>query len=416
MAAANLLKRHQAVVWLPPRGVGERALVTEAVLLVAHGGAADRAFRRMSLDALPKVKSVTLLFDARDVTLIDVEVPQLPPARLIRALPNIVEDALLQDAASCAFALGPATGAGRRLVAVMDRSWLEFAVGAFERRGMTVTGALPTQLALPVDGDALSIACVHRGLAVRSGPMTGFGWAGGEQADGMAEGLVSALQALESPAEGRQAIIFLEDEALAAPVLRAAQGAGLATRLAPLPLPVSSPAVDLLDARQGSAGQRWLANVDWRAWRWPAALAGGCLAVWLLGLNLHWGQLAGERGQLKADMERRFREAFPNAQVVVDPVLQMERQIGALRARAGQSGPEDFVPLMARFAAALGARGTDALAAIDYREGRLKVRFQSTFVESQAARDALREACARSGLKLAFDDSTPASASVSLSR
>ncbi|MCX7271854.1 MAG: type II secretion system protein GspL, partial [Burkholderiales bacterium] len=81
----------------------------------------------------------------------------------------------------------------------------------------------------------------------------------------------------------------------------------------------------------------------------PALLAGATAAVAVIGLNLHWAQLARERTELRQAMEAGFRQAFPKAQVVVDPLLQMRRQTAELRLRAGQDGPEDFLPLLLRF-------------------------------------------------------------------
>ena len=72
-----------------------------------------------------------------------------------------------------------------------------------------------------------------------------------------------------------------------------------------LPLPKDC-SVDLLDGRGGSARQRWLARVDWRAWRWPVGLAAGTLALWLLGLNLQWGQMVRERKALQVAMDNHL--------------------------------------------------------------------------------------------------------------
>ena len=186
-------------------------------------------------------------------------------------------------------------------------------------------------------------------------------------------------------------------------------------RFSGLPAPVPAP-VDLLEARQGTAGRRWLASIDWRAWRIPAALAAGALAAFLIGLNLHWGRLAQERAVLKVQMESTFRQAFPNAQVIVDPMLQMQRQVADLRLKAGQTGPDDFLPLLTKFSAALGARGADALAGLEYRDGRLRARFRDAFLDGPAVRDGLVAACAQQGLKLQFegDEGSAALAVVSL--
>jgi general secretion pathway protein L len=414
--ATTLLKR-TAAIWVPPRSVGERALAAEpslVAMLPAPESSGGVRWARVSLEALPAMKSAALVFDARDVTLMPVKLPPLSGARLARALPNLVEDALLQDVHGCAFALGPRVGDESRLVAVIDRSWLEFVVGAIERRGVRVSAAWPAQLVLPTTPGEWSIACVHDGLAVRTGEFEGFGWTASSDADSRAEALVAAAEAGAQVSGRPQAIAaFAETRDWQAGVESAGQRIGVPIAFSGLAAPQPAP-VDLLDARQGSASGRWLSSVDWRALRFPAALALACVLAWLIGLNLHWGQLARERAQLRAEMERSFRQTFPNAQVVVDPLLQMQRQVSDLRLRAGQSGPDDFLPLLARFAGALGPRANDALAALEYRDGKLRARFRADFLEGPAARESLRAALRQRGLQLEFEGEGDALAVVSL--
>jgi general secretion pathway protein L len=179
-----------------------------------------------------------------------------------------------------------------------------------------------------------------------------------------------------------------------------------------LPVPAAG-AIDLLGGRRGATG-RWISSIDWRSWRRPVALGSATLAVALLGLNLHWAVMAQEKRVLRDSLEQRFRTTFPNMPVVVDPLLQMQRQVATLRAQSGQSGPDDFVPLLTRFSQALGPRALDALAAVDYRDGGLRVQFRPQQVETAAARDALRDACARQGLRLQFDNERDPRATVRL--
>lgn len=433
--AAQVLKRGQAILWLPPRSIGERRFATAPVLLAMLPAAV--AGVRLSLDTLPALKQVTLVFDARDVSLLRVTMPPLSAARLRQALPNLVEDLLLQDAQSCACAIGPPLDdKGARLVAAIDRAWLGFVVSVFERRGIRVRAAWPAQLALPLDAGRPALACLHDGLALRTGTHDGIGWSAGADTDARAEAIVSALAATaasatssesataaedggasHAPASGerRGVVAFVDDAAWQAPVLEAAARVGVEVEVRALALPVAAP-VDLLSARTGTAARRWLADVDWPGWRLPAAAAATAGVVALVGINLHRALLANESERLSAAIEQRYRDAFPGAQVIVDPLLQMQRRITELRARAGEAGPDDFVPLLARFSKALGAQSIDAMAAVEFREGRLRVRFQPGFYEGRSARDALARSGRQIGLSVRFDAEGEPAAVIALLR
>lgn len=413
MAAAPL-KRGEAVVWLPARSEGERAFGTEARLLAIRGGdLVSGRVERVSLDGLEGTNQVRLVFDPRDVVLLSPLVPALSGTRLAQALPNVVEDALLQDVTACAIVAGGTLGEGRRLVAVIDREWLEFTVGAFERRGMRVRAAWCAQLALPWAPPAWSLACVHGGLALRTGELAGIGWTAGEDVDFRTEAIVAAVEtALATEMRPESIEAYVDDASWAASLGRAASRLGLPVNVSDLVAPAVG-GIDLLAGR-AAVGKRMMASFDPRAWRLPAALAAACVVAALAGLNVHWAQMAGEKDAIRRSLESTFRSVFPQAQVVVDPLLQMTRQVASLRASSGQSGPEDMVPLLARFAQALGSSSIDVLAGVEYREGRLKVRFQPQRVDGRAAREQLREQCARAGLKLQFDNERDPTATVGL--
>jgi general secretion pathway protein L len=179
MATAKL-KRHQALIWLPARGVGERAFGAEASLLVLVGGVPNPVARRASLDSLEGIRHVWLVADARDVNLIEARLPPLSGARLKQALPNVVEEFLLQDVSRCLLAPGPVIDNERRLVAVIDREWVEFVLGALDRRGIRVEALWPGQLVLPLKDGQWSLAATHGALTLRTGPNEGLGWNVGE--------------------------------------------------------------------------------------------------------------------------------------------------------------------------------------------------------------------------------------------
>jgi general secretion pathway protein L len=251
----------------------------------------------------------------------------------------------------------------------------------------------------------VTIACVDATVVARSSPYEALGWNAGLEADARVESLLGMLPlaatGITGSAEPPRLAARLADASWQGCIETAAGRLGWTIGVLPLAVDPGCP-IDLLSARQGSAGRRRLAAIDWAAWRVPAAIAAATGAVAVAGLNLHWLQLERERASLRQRMEATFRESFPQAQVVVDPLLQMRRLLADQRALAGRSAPDDFLPLLGRFAAALGGEGVDALAGIEYRDARLKVRWRNPPADP-SARERLSGAAARAGLSLRFE-------------
>jgi general secretion pathway protein L len=104
----------------------------------------------------------------------------------------------------------------------------------------------------------------------------------------------------------------------------------------------------------------------------PAAwLAGAALALHGAALVADWAGLAAEQRAVRARMETRFRSAFPDAVAVIDPALQMRRQLAAARHGAGVPDSGDFPPMMAQVAAGLKELPPGALRTVSYEGGRM---------------------------------------------
>jgi general secretion pathway protein L len=106
----------------------------------------------------------------------------------------------------------------------------------------------------------------------------------------------------------------------------------------------------------------------------PAAIM---LAIWLAGSLAfsawEWWQLSSEHKNLKQEMTKVFRQAFPDAQVVVDPALQMQRLLSDLQGKSGKSGQADALPLLGKLAPVMQAHPQIKLRGIQYDEARLTV-------------------------------------------
>ncbi|WP_235996096.1 type II secretion system protein GspL, partial [Burkholderia aenigmatica] len=117
--------------------------------LVDKAGHVQRA-GRAALALLPRANATVLIVAARDVLLLAATVPPLKGPKLRQALPNIVEDQLIQDPLGCHIALDPdALPDGRRVLAVVDRAWFRTICEAFTAVGHRHLSAVPATRCLP---------------------------------------------------------------------------------------------------------------------------------------------------------------------------------------------------------------------------------------------------------------------------
>jgi general secretion pathway protein L len=93
-------------------------------------------------------------------------------------------------------------------------------------------------------------------------------------------------------------------------------------------------------------------------------------------------------------MEAAFRKAFPEAKTVVDPALQMSRNVADLRRAAGQPDASDLLPLLAQLTPALAAASAKP-AGLKYERGELELELT---VASGATRESLAAGLKAPGL------------------
>ncbi|MCT9074360.1 type II secretion system protein GspL [Cupriavidus gilardii] len=401
---------------------------------------------------LPAADRLVLIVAAADVLVTTAAVPPLAPNRLKLALPNLVEDSLAADAQACHIAVGPeapqaaadassaaaaARGPRRRLLMVTERAWLRAVLDAFAEHRHRRRHLLAAQFCLPLLPAADQAAAAH--ASSPAGPAAAPEPAAPSQPseppatlalEAASSALAAAAPLLDGEADTGQAApvwqltvrtdryqgygLLLGDDALAAWQALAPAGVWYGDRKAaalptlnsvrPLGWPVwiegaqaalRESALDLaqFDFAQGRA-DRW----NLRAWRAPLALAAALLLVHLAALNIHWLMLRGEQARLQQAQTQLLRSAFPRMPVVVDPPLQMRRQVEQLRLASGRSTPDDFLPLADRFAQAGRQLPPDALLALEYRGKTLHAT-----LKPGTDTNALRQAARQAGLSMEED-------------
>jgi general secretion pathway protein L len=130
----------------------------------------------------------------------------------------------------------------------------------------------------------------------------------------------------------------------------------------------------------------------------PAAwIVGAALALHGVALSTDWMLLAGEQRAVRAQLEKRFRGVFPDAVAVVDPALQMRRQLAVARHRAGLPDGGDFAPMIEKAAIGLKALPAGALRTVSYESGRMSLHLGT--IDEAALRRAVA-ALVRAGLRV----------------
>lgn len=103
--------------------------------------------------------------------------------------------------------------------------------------------------------------------------------------------------------------------------------------------------------------------------RWPLRLLGGLALLAITLLLVDWGRLSWQSQHYRQEIEAQYRQAFPQG-ALVDPVLQMQRQVDRLRQDAGQLASTDLLTLLAPLSEIGGELATQRL---DYDGKRLNV-------------------------------------------
>ncbi|WP_321886085.1 type II secretion system protein GspL [Paraburkholderia bannensis] len=443
------------IVLMPPRDPAvhsqEWQLPELPFVLLDKTGHTQRA-GRAALGLLPKASATVLLIAARDLLMVSTAVPPLKGPRLRQALPNVVEDHLIQDPQTCHLALDPARQAdGRQTVAAVDRGWFRFIVEGFTGAGHRNLRAVPVARCLPLAQSVVAPAAAEPAIAGDQGDADTDTAAEAAQRDAVTACVLGHVMATAPALLPDMAVAPTTPTALLElAIVRGAAAEGFAVPAASVAATVAALAGDadvtryvltglpgeptsaadkaaLAAALPGAqplsfetlakralackfdlcqfefAAQPWrLDRATLRRLRVPIVLVVASLVVAIVGANVQWLMLARQRDAMNTQMTELLLNAFPKTTVVLDPAGQMARQLSQLRVAAGEPSPDDFLALADGVARSLGPVPANAIAALDYHDRRLDV----TFKPGVNVDSGLTQRLARNGLTGTQDSSS----------
>jgi general secretion pathway protein L len=311
----------------------------------------------LSLSELPKADTTVLVVPARALSWHQVDLPKVPKARLRAALDGLLEEHLLDDTSAMALALSPDAQAGKASlgawVAACDKAWLSTAIQAFETAGFRVTQVVPefwpqSEPMICVSGTPEE-AWITRADA--QGVMTIPLHVG--DTSGVLQALLANFPS-STPVSAAPAVAALAEASLLSYPELKIQLRQHATGL----LHSGSSLWELAQFEQSLSGdsqgmksmiRQWKAF--WQAPAWRPARWGlvALLLANIIGLNTWaWKQQASLSSK-RAQLGTILTQTFPNVKTVVDPALQMSREMVVLRQATGANGVQNFESMLSAF-------------------------------------------------------------------
>lgn len=349
-----------------------------------------------TLATLPRSEACELVIPAEAVLLTRARLPRAGKQKLRHLLAYAIEDRLVAEPDTVQVAAGPTLADGQTVLAVVDKAWLTRVLARCHGAGLRPRSVWPETLlpALPADGWVM--VWDGAGGFLRSGAHAGMRLDGGSPAVPPAALTLSLAEARAAASLPHRLLLRLREGTPPPDVEAWSHALGVAVELGLgwTPLQHPDPVDGSIDLLQGEFSPAGMTQDWWPKLRLPLILAGLIGVLQITATTAEWWQLSREQRQLRATMEATFRKAFPDARVVVDAPLQMQRKLAELHGAAGRLSPTDFLPLLARTAAVL-EPGPHRVQSVAYDNAQLSLEL---ILADPAAADALARRLREAGL------------------
>ncbi|CAK0765509.1 Type II secretion system protein L [Gammaproteobacteria bacterium] len=322
-------------------------------------------------------RRVVVFVAGTEVLLLGATVPTRKRERLLQAVPYALEEHLAADVETLHFALGrPSPGEGNTSlgdipVAVVARTRMDAWLAALGEEGIAPHALVPDFLALPILPGSWTLLREPGAALLRTGPQSGLALD--------PEWLPMALEQTSAPPLCLRVANGSLPPSPSSPSFLSALPP-LTVPVEELPCPNGSSALlmegyrpgETIDLLQGPYSRREQFGRLWRPWRAAAVLLLAFGTLQFVDLALEYQRLAAEEVALRTRMTDIYLHAFPDARKVVNPRVQMEQRLNALRTQP-DGVSSGLLGLLARAAPVLGATEGLELRTLRYKDGSIEL-------------------------------------------
>jgi len=327
---------------------------------------------------------LVLIAPSCDILLTEVSIPSKNKQRLLQAAPFALENELTEEIDQLHFAVDHRADQTGSPVAVISRQRLESWLDRFHSLGLQPLALYPDLLCLPLADDHWTLYLTSQFGLLRMGPSQGI------CID--AENLASLLRLSLGQSRDRPAQLDLyvapgtlpdfvaaATEVVDCPVQSLEHDGETAALLA-----AHLDEKHTLNLLQGEYQQVDQKTVQWRRWLPAAALFAVLIGINVFSSALDYANYKSQSLALQNEIQRLFRETFPETKRIVDARVQMEQQLRLLRGEK-QGGHASFLNLFSRPALVLAKAQGIQLVSLSFRDNQLDLKLTLKDLQSLEA-------------------------------
>jgi general secretion pathway protein L len=315
-------------------------------------------------------RRTVVLLDARSVHLNHVNLPTSNRQKMLRAVPYALEEQIAGEIEDFHFVIGNRGDTGTA-VAGIHRSTLDAILARFQQASIRPDAMIADALCLP-QAEAQWTVLLHDDHALVS-----FGNDVNTVIDAGILPLLLQAQLKRTDTAPERIVMLTPDGETPPKVFDDADDAPEIVQLTynthPLVVFCGHYADALaLNLLQGAYKPRRKHADAMLRWRLPAALAASWLLLYLGNAAFELNKLEQANNELAAQIEKIYKDSFPQSKRVVNARVQMEQKLKELKSGGGGS-ESDFLALLTESVSALGSQQDITIESINYRSQRMNI-------------------------------------------